>query len=333
VVKCHDIYSTVNNCYIITEFCNEGDLENFLKKREKLPEEEAIAIFRDIVNGFRVIAESGFLHRDLKPANILLKDKIAKIADFGFAKRASSNPVKEAVNVGSPLYMSPEALKGSIYTVKNDIWSLGVILYEILHGKAPWESSTEKELLEKISRQVFTIDRALSEDLKDFVRKCLVADEARRLSLSEFFNHPFILRITEENGIPRLLRKNTSCNGGEAVREVNFLENKGPETVTLHHRKNPHSKPKTEKQFTSQINFMRYIYRFLEMFPKPEESGVYTLGLRFIATKQMLSLQRALEDAMQSDNVFNFEGWDEFLANKEKFDYYKQVLNDYGMRY
>jgi serine/threonine-protein kinase ULK/ATG1 len=66
VVKCHDIYSTVNNCYIITEFCNEGDLENFLKKREKLPEEEAIAIFRDIVNGFRVIAESGFLHRDLK---------------------------------------------------------------------------------------------------------------------------------------------------------------------------------------------------------------------------------------------------------------------------
>jgi serine/threonine protein kinase len=63
-----------------------------LKKREKLPEEEAIPIFRDIVNGFRVIAESGFLHRDLKPANILIKDKVAKIADFGFAKRISSNP-------------------------------------------------------------------------------------------------------------------------------------------------------------------------------------------------------------------------------------------------
>lgn len=55
-MKCHDIYSTVNNCYIITEFCNEGDLENLLKKREKLPEEEAIPIFRDIVNGFKVLA-------------------------------------------------------------------------------------------------------------------------------------------------------------------------------------------------------------------------------------------------------------------------------------
>ena len=53
-----------------------------------------------------MIGESGFLHRDLKPANILMKDKIAKIADFGIAKRATNNP-KETVNVGSPLYMSP----------------------------------------------------------------------------------------------------------------------------------------------------------------------------------------------------------------------------------
>lgn len=57
-----------------------------------------------------------------------MKDKVAKIADFGFAKRATNNP-KETVNVGTPLYMSPESLKENIYTVKNDIWSLGIILY------------------------------------------------------------------------------------------------------------------------------------------------------------------------------------------------------------
>lgn len=106
ILKCHDIFSTANNCYIITEFCNEGDLENLLKKREKLSEEEALPIIREFIMGFINIAESGFLHRDLKPANILLKDKSVKIADFGFAKRVTSNP-KETVNVGSPLYMSP----------------------------------------------------------------------------------------------------------------------------------------------------------------------------------------------------------------------------------
>ena len=66
-----------------------------------------------------------------------MKDKIAKIADFGFAKRATSNP-KQTVNVGSPLYMSPQSLKQNIYTVKSDIWSLGIILFEMLRGRAPW---------------------------------------------------------------------------------------------------------------------------------------------------------------------------------------------------
>ena len=77
-----------------------------LKKRGKLSEEEAISFIREIIMGFTSIAEAGFLHRDLKPANILIKDKMIKIADFGFAKRVTSNP-KETVNVGTPLYMSP----------------------------------------------------------------------------------------------------------------------------------------------------------------------------------------------------------------------------------
>lgn len=72
--------------------------------------------------------------------------------------------------------MSPEALQHNIYTTKNDIWSLGVMLYEIVHGKAPWQSTTEKDLIEKIKRQTYTINKNLSEDLKDFIRKCLTND-------------------------------------------------------------------------------------------------------------------------------------------------------------
>jgi serine/threonine-protein kinase ULK/ATG1 len=74
ILKCYDVYSTVNNCYIITEFCTEGD---------------TIPVFRDIYKGFKYLANRGFLHRDLKPANIFIKDGMYKIADFGFAKRDS----------------------------------------------------------------------------------------------------------------------------------------------------------------------------------------------------------------------------------------------------
>lgn len=93
-----------------------------------------VKILKDIVAGFVEIGEKSFLHRDLKLANIFMSDDRAKIADFGFAKKIRFASEKEKYNVGSPLYMSPEALKRNIYSLKNDIWSIGVMAYEMLHG-------------------------------------------------------------------------------------------------------------------------------------------------------------------------------------------------------
>ena len=119
---------------------------------------------------------------------------MTKIADFGFSKRVTANS-KETINVGSPLYMSPEALNSNIYTIKNDIWSVGVIIYEILHGKVPWTCSTEDQLKIEIIRNNISLFKNLSEDLKDFVRKCLVVDQNKRMSLQDFIKHPFVVRI------------------------------------------------------------------------------------------------------------------------------------------
>lgn len=86
-----------------------------------------------------------------------------------------------------------------------------------------------------------------------------------------------------------------------------YLDNQTNEPTSLHHRKNPHSKNKSEKQFTSQLNFMRFIFRYLEMFPPLEESGRYTFGLRFLSTKQLLSQLVSLKDSLSKDNnCFNF---------------------------
>ena len=133
-----------SHCYIITEYCNQGDLSALLKKKKRLGEEETVKILKDIVDGFVEIGEKGFLHRDLKLANIFMHENTAKSADFGFAKKNRFNTEREKYNVGSPLYMSPEALKKNIYSLKNDIWSIGVMAYELLHGETPWECKTEK---------------------------------------------------------------------------------------------------------------------------------------------------------------------------------------------
>jgi serine/threonine protein kinase len=107
--------------------------------------------------------------------------------------------------------MSPEALQGNLYTVKNDIWSIGVIIYEILHGKAPWTCTNEKQLIEEINKNSISMLKQLPEDLKDFTRRCLTTDERRRITLKEILTHPFYCRaVTDAN--PVLLRKITSTN-------------------------------------------------------------------------------------------------------------------------
>lgn len=82
--------------------------------------------------------KEGVSHRDLKPENIFLNDGKIKIGDFGASKKNLTKNIMNSTTIGTPLYMSPQALKCLPYTSKNDIWALGVIFYEMLHGHTPW---------------------------------------------------------------------------------------------------------------------------------------------------------------------------------------------------
>lgn len=144
IIEVFDILTTKNNTYIITELCEGGDLSKFIAAKRGLPEAEAITILRQIVDGYSEISSNRIIHRDLKPANILLKDNKIKIADFGFAMRASDSRKYSSYNVGSPIYMPPEALNDNKYSYKSDIWAIGVIFFELLTGRTPWKAKTEK---------------------------------------------------------------------------------------------------------------------------------------------------------------------------------------------
>lgn len=91
-----------------------------------------------ILNGFGELVKNGIIHRDLKPENILIKDTSLKIADFGFAKNLENGSSILKTLVGTPAYMAPQILKEERYTYKCDIWSIGVLTYELVVGKVPW---------------------------------------------------------------------------------------------------------------------------------------------------------------------------------------------------
>lgn len=110
VIRCYDVFVTSNNCYIVTEYCEGGDLMTVLKKAKKgdgLGEQRTVNIVQGILSGFKYLAANCIVHRDLKPANIFFRNGIGKIADFGFAKRLEHFKYKENYNVGTPLYMPP----------------------------------------------------------------------------------------------------------------------------------------------------------------------------------------------------------------------------------
>jgi serine/threonine protein kinase len=146
-----------------------------------------------ILNGFGELVMNGVIHRDLKPDNILLCGGMLKIGDFGFAKNLNSTSSLLKTLVGTPAYMAPQILKEERYNYKCDIWSLGVIVYEMVVGKIPWQftqNNLECFRKEILTRQVTIPETvAISANMRNFIYGCICLDEAKRLDWGQIFTH------------------------------------------------------------------------------------------------------------------------------------------------
>ncbi|CAD8098203.1 unnamed protein product [Paramecium primaurelia] len=187
IVKLLDVFHSTNNIYIVTEYCNGGDLKAYLIPRQ-ISEERAIEIFKQILNGLQELLKNGIVHRDLKPANILLQDGIFKITDFGFAKRVQVDSTMSSL-VGTPLYMAPQILRRLPYTSKSDIWSLGLILYEMIYKTTPWHSSNVVELLNRLDNESlkFPLLPKIDQKTKQIIIGCLGKEEKDRWGWDQLF--------------------------------------------------------------------------------------------------------------------------------------------------
>ena len=150
IVKLLDIKKTKNNYYLMLEYCNQGDLYHYLRKKGKLSQRESLEIFYQILNGFKSLYKNDIIHRDFKLANVLRHNGHVKIADFGFSKIMTKSKQYTRSQLGTPYYMAPELWKGEVYDYKIDIWALGICLYELLTGSPPFKAETQYKMLECI---------------------------------------------------------------------------------------------------------------------------------------------------------------------------------------
>ena len=147
VCRVYDVGEHAGQHFISMEFVRGEELSSLLKRIGYLPQDKAVEIARQLCAGLAAVHERGMLHRDLKPANVMIDERgDVRITDFGIAAPAEELSGREAMS-GTPAYMSPEQLEGHELTVKSDIYSLGLVLYEIFTGKKAFEASSLPELI------------------------------------------------------------------------------------------------------------------------------------------------------------------------------------------
>ena len=175
VCRVHDIGQMQGQTYISMEYVDGEDLSSLLRRIGRLPPDKGLEIARRLCAGLAAAHERGVLHRDLKPSNVMIDGRgQVLITDFGLASFAEQLPSAEVCR-GTPSYMAPEQLCGKEVSVKSDIYSLGLVLYEMFTGKRVFQANSIAELLGLHENMLLTSPAFLVKDLDPAVERAILS--------------------------------------------------------------------------------------------------------------------------------------------------------------
>jgi len=185
IVTIYDAGDEQDLAYIAMEYLEGDSLEKFQKKESLIPMRRLIGYIADIAEGLDYAHRQGIVHRDIKPANVmLLKNGKVKITDFGIARITASSQTKTGIVKGTPYYMSPEQISGKKVDGRSDIFSLGVMTFQLLTGTVPFKGSSPAALMHKILNSPHpdprTINPRIPKPLTAILNKALEKDPAKR---------------------------------------------------------------------------------------------------------------------------------------------------------
>uniref|UniRef100_A0A3Q2EBU6 non-specific serine/threonine protein kinase n=1 Tax=Cyprinodon variegatus TaxID=28743 RepID=A0A3Q2EBU6_CYPVA len=193
IIKLYQVMETKNMLYLVTEYAKNGEIFDYLAKHGRLSELEARRKFWQILSAVEYCHNRNVVHRDLKAENLLLDGHMnIKIADFGFANFFQpGEPL--ATWCGSPPYAAPEVFEGQQYEGPQlDIWSMGVVLYVLVCGALPFDGPSLPVLRQRVLEGRFRIPYFMTEDCEHLIRRMLVLDPSKRLSVAQIKEHKWM---------------------------------------------------------------------------------------------------------------------------------------------
>ncbi|KAJ3119255.1 Map microtubule affinity-regulating kinase [Nowakowskiella sp. JEL0407] len=213
IVRLYEVIDTPKELFLIMEYCAGGEIFDYLVAHGRMKEKDARRCFRQILGAVEYCHNVHVIHRDLKAENLLLDEHMnVKIADFGFSNQFAPG---QRLNTwcGSPPYAAPELFQGKEYSGPEvDIWSLGVVLYVLVCGSLPFDGSTLAKLRARVLAGKFKVPFYMSTDCERLIRRMLVLDPPKRISLDEIKKEKWITDGYENEPLSPTLPTNTTNN-------------------------------------------------------------------------------------------------------------------------
>ena len=197
IIKLYDTIYTEKYIFLVLEYC-DNDLHHYINNID-LNEDKIKYIVRQITDALKYIMNNNIVHRDLKPHNILINNDLEiKLCDFGFAREFKDTLLTETI-CGSPLYMAPEILNNHKYNLKSDIWSLGIIMYEMFMKDHPYKANNISDLINKLnSNKPILINDNINDKCRELIYNLLIIDYNDRIEWDEIFTNEWIYSENEK---------------------------------------------------------------------------------------------------------------------------------------
>ena len=199
IIKFIDYLETQKKVYIFLEYASKGDLFKFLNKKKKLQKKQILKLFYQTAKAIKYLHSKNIMHRDLKPENILLdENKNIKLCDFGWSTEYNELEIRKTL-CGTYEYMSPEIFFRKKQTKKTDIWALGILLYEMFHGHAPYRGRRFDSVLKEIKKNRICFKKNLDLNVKDLILRILIFHPKKRIDIKSLLGHKVFDFLKIEN--------------------------------------------------------------------------------------------------------------------------------------
>ena len=201
IIKILYAYEDKESFDLVMEYAPNGNLFHYIRKNNGLNELQSFQLFIQVVNAVNFLHKNDLIHRDIKPENILLfnneKDKnnfLVKLCDFGWCVKLDGETRKTFC--GTTEYMSPELIEHRGYNKEIDVWSLGILLYEMIHGYSPFRPNkpkfNEKDVFENIKKHNLKFGKKVSERCKNLIYNLLAFNKNKRCKVEDIYNSEFV---------------------------------------------------------------------------------------------------------------------------------------------